>query len=145
MAAINVDDDAQVISSIVGVDHHGHVKLPSLATTTESSSGTMQSFITITDNDESPDNDEYYDSIHTNELHPNPSSLSIHDGDSDTVSFQHSFSIDDNQPSCHHQNNSNNSQSISFQIGPQHFDLIKLIGEGMMYMISDDDIHLPYF
>jgi hypothetical protein len=52
------------------------------------------------------------------------------DDDDDNNCPSHHHNADSQEQQHQHHNSSNNAQTVSFQIGPQHFDLIKLIGEG---------------
>lgn len=61
-----------------------------------------------------------------------PTIVSRHDDDDNdnNPSHHHHHHVDSQEQQQHHHDCSNSAQTVSFQIGPQHFDLIKLIGEG---------------
>lgn len=124
MSKINVDDKAHTESIIGGglsVNGDGGVVVISDHDNDRSDEpyGT-DDHVTVCDRIGDSDTTANSSSFH-------PTTISNYDDDDNDKNPCHHV---DSQEQHQHHDSSNNAQTVSFQIGPQHFDLIKLIGEG---------------
>ena len=126
MSKINVDDKAHTESIIGGglsVNGDGGVVVVSdHDNNREDEPYGTDDHVTVCDRMGDSDTTAKSSSFH-------PTTISNHDDNDNNPSHHHHVDSQEQQQHQHH-DSSNNAQMVSFQIGPQHFDLIKLIGEG---------------